>query len=114
MGLSVRPPPATIPICALALEGTVFLLTTGWKTQAGGSLVFVVCHNNGKGSGAPCVRRTAVPAAGIDVAYDGSLGDHVQRKNVSNIQGSLLSAVNELSSVYALGANNSVSLCWYR
>mmetsp|Transcript_38230 Transcript_38230/g.92505 ORF Transcript_38230/g.92505 Transcript_38230/m.92505 type:complete len:222 (-) Transcript_38230:21-686(-) len=80
------------------------LLTTRWKTNTRGSLVFIVTDNNGKGSRASG-KGTTVSTSSLDIADNGSLRDHVQRKNVSNIQSSLLSAVDKLSSVHSFGTD---------
>jgi hypothetical protein len=78
------------------------LLTTRWKTQTGCSLVFIVGDNNGKSSTASG-KGTTVSLKGFNIADNGSFGDHVEWQDVTNAQCSLLSAVNELSSVHSFG-----------
>jgi len=78
------------------------LLSSGWKSELGGSLFLVVGDDNGigtRGTG----KGTTVTTLGFDVANDGSLGHRVQGEDVSAGQGRLLSAVNELSGVHTLG-----------
>jgi hypothetical protein len=62
-----------------------------------------VSDNDSKGS-TSSGKGTAVSQLGLDIADNGTFRDNVQRKNVSNGQGSLLAAVNELASVHTLGA----------
>jgi len=83
------------------------LLTTGWQAETGGSLVFVVGHDDGEGAGATG-KGTAISELGLDVAHDGALRDLVQWKDVANGQGGLLSAVDELSAVHAFRAQEEL------
>jgi len=78
------------------------LLTSGWKSKFGGSLVFVVGDNDGVGTGATG-ESTAISTLGFDVANNGSLRDRSQRQDVTAGKTGLLSAVDELSTVHTFG-----------
>ena len=78
------------------------LLSSGWKSKLGGSLLFVVGDNNGVGTRA-AGECTTVSELGLDVADNGSLRDRSQRKDVSAGKAGLLSAVDELSAVHTFG-----------
>jgi hypothetical protein len=78
------------------------LLTSGWKSKLGGSLVFVVGDNNGVGTGATS-ESTTITSFGFDVADDGSLGDRCQGQDVTAGKTGLLPAVDELSTVHTFG-----------
>jgi len=83
------------------------LLSSGWEAETGGSLFFVVGDNNGKGTGA-AGESTTVSELGLDVAHDGSLWDNGEWEHVSDGQGGLLSAVDELSRVHTLGTEEEL------
>jgi hypothetical protein len=77
-------------------------LSTRRKTQTGCSLFFIVSDNNSKGARASS-KGTTVATLGFNVADNGTFGDSVQGQDVTDGQGSLLSAVNKLSRVHAFG-----------
>ena len=78
------------------------LLSSGWKSKLGGSLLFVVGDNNGVGTRA-AGECTTVSELGLDVADNGSLRDRSQRQDVTAGKAGLLSAVDELSAVHTFG-----------
>jgi hypothetical protein len=80
------------------------LLSSRRKSETGGSLVFIVGDNNGKGTRASG-KSTTISLLGLNVADNGSLRDDLQRKNISDSQGGLLSTINELASVHTLSAD---------
>ena len=85
------------------------LLTSGGKTKTGGALVLIVGDNDSEAA-----RTTGEGAAitdlGLDVADDGTLGDGGKRKDVSYIKGGLLTTVDELAGVHALGGDDELSI----
>mmetsp|Transcript_22563 Transcript_22563/g.36454 ORF Transcript_22563/g.36454 Transcript_22563/m.36454 type:complete len:270 (-) Transcript_22563:46-855(-) len=85
------------------------LLTTRRQTQTSGSLVFIVSDDNGKCSRASG-KGTTVSALGFDVANDGTFRDGRQRQDISDSQGSFLSAVDELTSVHAFCAEEQLAV----
>jgi hypothetical protein len=85
------------------------LLTSRRKTQTGSSLVLVVGDDNGKGTRASG-KSTAISLLGLNVADDSSLGNHVQRQDISDGQSGLLSAVDELSGVHTLGTDEQLGV----
>mmetsp|Transcript_11239 Transcript_11239/g.24792 ORF Transcript_11239/g.24792 Transcript_11239/m.24792 type:complete len:214 (-) Transcript_11239:30-671(-) len=85
------------------------LLSSRGKTETGGSLVLIVRDDNCEASRSTG-EGTTVTDLGLNVADDGSLGHLLQRKNISAVQGSLLTTVNELSSVHTLGRNHKLSV----
>ena len=85
-------------------SGRNSLLSSRRKSKTGSSLLFVVGDNNGKGTRASG-KSTTISLLGLNVADNGSLGDNLKRKNISDSQGGLLSAVNKLTSVHTLSAD---------
>lgn len=85
------------------------LLTSRGKTETGGSLVLIVRDDNGEAAGSTG-KGTTVTNLGLDVAHNGTLGHLAQRKNISDGQGGLLSAVDELTSVHTLSGNHKLSV----
>jgi len=85
------------------------LLTSRGKTETGCSLVLIVGDDNSEASGSTG-EGTTVTNLGLNVAHNGTLGNLAQRKNISNGQGSLLSAVDELTGVHTLSGNHKLSV----
>mmetsp|Transcript_11489 Transcript_11489/g.19095 ORF Transcript_11489/g.19095 Transcript_11489/m.19095 type:complete len:222 (+) Transcript_11489:211-876(+) len=85
------------------------LLTTGWQSKTGSSLVFIVGNDDGKRSGTTG-ESTTVTDLSLDIAHNGSLRYAVQRQDVSDGQSSLFSAVDELTSVHTLGTEKKLSI----
>jgi hypothetical protein len=85
------------------------LLSSRGETETGCSLVLVVGDDNSEAAGSTG-EGTTVANLGLDVAHNCTLRNLAQRKNISNCQGSLLSAVNELTSVHALSGNHKLSV----
>jgi hypothetical protein len=83
--------------------GDSFLSATG-QSETGGALLFVVRDDDSERTTATG-KGSTVTQLGFHVAYNGTFRDGGQRQNVSDSQGSLRSAVNELTSVHAFGAN---------
>jgi hypothetical protein len=85
------------------------LLTSRGKTKTGGSLILIVGDDNSEAARSTG-KGTPVTNAGLNVAHNGTLGNLTQGKNISNGQGSLLSAVDELTSVHTLSGNHKLSV----
>lgn len=83
------------------------LLAAGREAKAASALVLVVGDYDGVVSGGAGVLST-VSALGLDVADDGPLGDGGEGEDVSDVEGRLLSAVNELAGVHALGGDEEL------
>jgi len=88
-------------------EGRDGLLSSRREANTGGSLLLIMGDNDSVVSRAPGELAT-VPGPALDVANNSSLRHRSEGKDVSNIQGSLLSTVNELSSVHALNGTNEL------
>jgi len=86
-------------------SGGYSFLSSGWETKTCGSLIFIVGYNNSEASRSTS-ERTTISSSCLTVTYDGTLWYSTQRKNVSNGKGSLLSTVDELTSVHTLGSNH--------
>lgn len=83
------------------------LLGTRWKTDSGDLAISVVSDDGGvvtRGSG----ERSSVTGLLLDVADDGTFWERGEWEDVTDIQGRLLSTVDELSSVHALGGDESL------
>lgn len=85
------------------------LLDTGWELDTGDSIISIV-SDNGSIISRGASKGTAITSSLFNVADDGTFGHSLKRKNVSNVQGSLLTAQNELSSVHTLGGNEGSSV----
>lgn len=85
------------------------LLAARREAKTGRALVLVVRDDNGEATRAAS-EGAAVSNAGLNVADNGTLRDLLQRENVANGEGCLLSAVNKLSSVHALGSDHELSI----
>jgi len=85
------------------------LLTSRGKTETGGSLVLIVGDDNSEAAGSTS-KSTTVTNLGLNVAHNGTLGHSSQRKNISDGQGGLLSAVDELTGVHTLSGNHKLSV----
>lgn len=88
-------------------EGGDGLLSATGKADTGVSLLLIVGDDNSVVSTA-LSELSPVSGAGLDIANDGTLGHGRKRKDVSNSEGSLLSAVDELSSVHTLGGDDQL------
>ena len=77
------------------------LLGTGGELDAGLAIIGVVADDGGVTAGGTG-ESTAITDSLLNVADNGTLGHGTQRKNVSDVQGSLLTAVDELTSVGTL------------
>jgi hypothetical protein len=77
------------------------LLGTGGELDAGLAIIGVVT-NNGSVTTGGTGKSTTITDGLLNVADNGTLGHGAQRKNVSDVQGSLLTAVDELTSVGTL------------
>jgi len=85
------------------------LLTTTGKTETSGSLVLIVGDNDGKGSTTTSI-GTTISKLGLDVAHNGSFGHTAQRKDISNCQSGLLSAIYKLTRVHAFRAHQKLGV----
>ena len=85
------------------------LLATRGEAKAGGALLIVVRNDNSETAGATG-EGTTVTDAGLDVADDGTLGDGPEGQDIADIESCLLTAVNELSGVHALGGDEELSV----
>mmetsp|Transcript_15710 Transcript_15710/g.26195 ORF Transcript_15710/g.26195 Transcript_15710/m.26195 type:complete len:211 (+) Transcript_15710:282-914(+) len=81
-------------------------LGTGRHADASGTLVLVLCDDDAVVTGS-LGHLALVAGLGLDVADDGTLGQVTERKDVANSKTSLLSGIDELTSVHTLGGNNS-------
>mmetsp|Transcript_11373 Transcript_11373/g.25320 ORF Transcript_11373/g.25320 Transcript_11373/m.25320 type:complete len:211 (-) Transcript_11373:42-674(-) len=88
------------------IRGHSFLSAT-WHAQTGGSLIFVMSHHNSVGSRS-AGNSTTISLSGLDVADNSSLWHGRKRQDIANGQGSLLTAVNELTFVHSFGANHQL------
>jgi hypothetical protein len=79
-------------------------LSTRRQTHTSGSLLFIVRDDNRKGSRAAS-KGTTVSLLGLNVANNGSLGNNIQGQDIAYSQGSLLSAIDKLTSVHAFCAD---------
>mmetsp|Transcript_5360 Transcript_5360/g.8213 ORF Transcript_5360/g.8213 Transcript_5360/m.8213 type:complete len:216 (+) Transcript_5360:2311-2958(+) len=85
------------------------LLTSRGKTETGGSLVLIVGDDNSEAAGSTG-KSTTITNPGLNVAHNGTLGHTSQRKNISDGQSGLLSAVDELTGVHTLSGNHKLSV----
>mmetsp|Transcript_22499 Transcript_22499/g.37052 ORF Transcript_22499/g.37052 Transcript_22499/m.37052 type:complete len:312 (+) Transcript_22499:1157-2092(+) len=85
------------------------LLSSRRKAETGGSLVLIVGDDNSEAARSTG-KSTTVTNLGLNVAHNGTLGHLAQRKNISNGQGGLLSAVDELTGVHTLSSNHKLSV----
>ena len=83
------------------------LLSTTGQTQTRGTLVLIVRDHHGEAATASG-KGTAISQLGLNVADNGSLRNDRQGKHVSDRQGSLLTAVDELTRVHAFGAHQQL------
>jgi len=81
-------------------------LGTRRHADTGGLLVLVLCDDDAVVSGS-LGHLTLVADLGLDVADNGTLGQITERKDVANGKTSLLSGVDELTSVHTLGGDDS-------
>jgi hypothetical protein len=77
------------------------LLGTGGELDAGLAVIGVVANDSGVTTGGTG-KSTTITNGLLDVADNGTLWHGAQRKNVTDVQGSLLTAVDELTSVGTL------------
>ncbi len=77
------------------------LLGTGGELDAGLAIIGVVANDGGVTTGGTG-ESTTVTDGLLNVADNGTLGHGAQRKDVTDVQGSLLTAVDELTSVGTL------------
>lgn len=83
------------------------LLGTGRKTDTRGLAVGVVANDGGvvtRGTG----ERTTVTGLLLDVADNGTFGERREGENVGDVQGSLLTAVDELAGGETLSGNEGL------
>ena len=80
------------------------LLGSGRKSNASGSLVFIVVHDNCVVTGA-LGELSTISWLCLNVAHDGTLRHGVKREDIANTELGLLSAVNKLTSVSSLNSN---------
>jgi hypothetical protein len=85
------------------------LLSSRGKTKTGGSLIIIVGDDNSEASGSTS-KGTTVTNLGLNIAHNGTLGHLLQGQHITNGKSSLLSAVNELSSVHTLGGDHELSI----
>ena len=83
--------------------GDRLFATTG-ETQTRRALVFVVCHNHGKGTAA-AGKGPAVTEFGFDIADNGAFWDCRQGQDVAYSETGFFAAINELSRVHAFGTH---------
>jgi hypothetical protein len=83
------------------------LLGTGGELDAG--LAIVVVSNDGGVTSGGTGKSTTITDGLLNVADNGTLGHGSQRKNVTDVQGSLLTAVNELTGVGTLSGDEGLS-----
>lgn len=81
------------------------LLSSRGKTKTSGSLVIIVGNDNGEASRSTS-KSSTVSNLTLNVTHNGTLWNGGKRKNVSNDKSSLLSTVNELTSVHTLSGNH--------
>mmetsp|Transcript_5159 Transcript_5159/g.10916 ORF Transcript_5159/g.10916 Transcript_5159/m.10916 type:complete len:211 (+) Transcript_5159:206-838(+) len=81
------------------------LLSSTGQAQTSGALVFVVCHDNGVGTRSTG-HGAAIPLSGFHVADNGSFRHGGNGQDISDRQGGLLSAVDELTFVHPFGTNH--------
>ena len=80
------------------------LFCTGWETDTGLVVFGRVSDDGSVGSGCPS-ERTTVTDLLLDSANDRSFRELAHRENISNVEGSLLAAVDEGASVKTFGGN---------
>ena len=83
------------------------LLGARWQADSGHAAVCVVSNDGGVVTRGSC-ERTSVTSLLLDVADNGTLWERGERKDVADVQGRLLSTVDELTSVHALGSDESL------
>jgi hypothetical protein len=82
-------------------------LSSGGKTETGGSFLVVVGNNNSEGSRSTS-KSTTITNLRLNVAHDCSLGYRGEGKHVSYGESSFLSTVNVLSGVHTLGTKHKL------
>ena len=90
-------------------EGGDGLLAARRKAKTGRALVLVVRDDNSEATRA-AGEGAAVSDAGLNVADNGTLRNLLQREHVADGEGGLLSAVNELPGVHALGGDHELRI----
>lgn len=85
------------------------LLASRGKTKAGGALLIVVGDDHGEAAGS-AGKGAAIAHLGLDVADNGTLGNLLQWQDIANGQGCLLTAVDELTRVHALGGHHELGV----
>lgn len=85
------------------------LLSTRWELDPGGVVVRVVADNDGVVTGAPSEDATIANVV-FNIADDGTLGDRSDREDISDDESGLLTAVDELTGVHALGGDEELVL----
>lgn len=84
------------------------LLGSGRKLDSGLALIGVVADDNDVVTGSSA-NGTSVTGVLLNVGEDGTLGDGAKRENVTDVQGSLLTGVDELSSVDTLVSDEGLN-----
>ena len=90
-------------------DGGDGLLAARGEAKTGRALVLVVRDDNSEATRAASEGAT-VSNTGLNVADDGTLRNLLQREDVANGEGSLLSAVDKLSGVHALGSDHELRI----
>jgi len=80
------------------------LFCTRWETDTGLVVLGRVSDDSSVGSGCPG-ERTTVTDLLLDAANDRSLGELAHGENISNVEGSLLAAVDEGACMETFGGN---------
>jgi hypothetical protein len=83
------------------------LLGTRGETETG-LTIFTVTNDSSIVTGGTG-QSTTITNLFFDVAHNGTFGDGGQGQDITNVQGSLLTAVEELTSVHTFGGNESFS-----
>jgi hypothetical protein len=83
------------------------LLLARRELDTGFASIWVVCDDGAVVAGASC-EDTTVTSLCFDVANDGALWHGIEREDVSDVQGSLLTGVNELTSGHTFGADEGL------
>lgn len=83
------------------------LLGSGGELDSGLTLVNVVANNDNVVTGGSA-NGTSVTGVLLNVGENGTLGDGAERENVTDVQGSLLTGVDELASVDTLVGNEGL------
>lgn len=81
------------------------------QAQTCGALVVIVRDDHGKASRSAS-KGTAIAHLGLNVAYNGTLGNLLQWQYIANGQRCLLSTVNELTSVHPLGGYHELGIAF--